>query len=60
MRDSFPELQLVASGGVSRLADVDALAALGMAGVIVGKALYEGQIEWAELAAMGQKQGEAC
>ena len=36
---------LIASGGVSSLADLRVLAALGVEGAIVGKALYTGQID---------------
>ncbi|MDQ3322472.1 MAG: 1-(5-phosphoribosyl)-5-[(5-phosphoribosylamino)methylideneamino]imidazole-4-carboxamide isomerase [Acidobacteriota bacterium] len=41
----LPELKLIASGGVSRIEDIDALEKIGCAGVIVGKAIYEGRIE---------------
>jgi phosphoribosylformimino-5-aminoimidazole carboxamide ribotide isomerase len=41
-------LQVVASGGVASLADVSAVRRAGLAGVIVGRALYEGQIDLAE------------
>ena len=37
-------MKIVASGGVSSLDDVRALAALGLYGAIVGKALYTGDI----------------
>ena len=37
-------VEVVASGGVASLADVRACKAAGLAGVIVGKALYEGRI----------------
>ncbi len=37
----FPELTLIASGGVSSKEDVEALARIGISEVIVGKALYE-------------------
>jgi phosphoribosylformimino-5-aminoimidazole carboxamide ribotide isomerase len=40
-------LPVVASGGVASLADVEACRAAGVAGVIVGKALYEGRIDLA-------------
>ncbi len=40
----FPDLQLVASGGVSSVADLEELTAIGCAGAIVGKAFFEGQI----------------
>ena len=38
---------MVASGGVASLADVEACRAAGLAGVIVGKALYERRIDLA-------------
>ncbi|BDG04375.1 1-(5-phosphoribosyl)-5-[(5-phosphoribosylamino) methylideneamino] imidazole-4-carboxamide isomerase [Anaeromyxobacter oryzae] len=37
-------VEVVASGGVASLADVEACKVAGVAGVIVGKALYEGRI----------------
>lgn len=39
----FPELDVIASGGVGRLEDLVRLAEMGCAGAIVGRALYEGQ-----------------
>ncbi len=41
-------VEVVASGGVASLADVRACKAAGLAGVIVGKALYEGRIDLSE------------
>lgn len=41
-------LDLVASGGVSSLADVRALAGLGLYGAIIGKAYYTGAVSLAE------------
>lgn len=43
-------IQLIASGGVSSAADLEALKALGCNGAIVGKAIYEGKITLKELA----------
>ena len=40
----FPQLKLVASGGVSSLQDLETLAGIGCAGAIVGKAIYENRI----------------
>jgi phosphoribosylformimino-5-aminoimidazole carboxamide ribotide isomerase len=40
----FPDLKLVASGGVSDIADLETLNAVGCDGAIVGKAFYEGKI----------------
>lgn len=40
----FPDIQLIASGGVSSIADLEALNAIGCAGAIVGKAFFEDKI----------------
>lgn len=41
---NFPSLELVASGGIRDVADLESLTALGCRGTIVGKAFFEGQI----------------
>jgi phosphoribosylformimino-5-aminoimidazole carboxamide ribotide isomerase len=41
-------VRVIASGGISSLDDVRAVCAGGLAGVIVGRALYEGRIELRE------------
>lgn len=41
---SFPDLYLVASGGVSSVGDIEALTAVGCAGAIIGKAFFEDKI----------------
>ncbi len=46
---TFPELQLVASGGVSCLNDIEVLQKVGCKGVIIGKALYESRINLGDL-----------
>ena len=46
---AFPELQLIASGGVSSIEDVEEVSAIGCSGVIIGKALYEGNIKLHQL-----------
>ena len=46
----IPSLYLIASGGVSSMADIHALDAAGVPSVIFGKALYEGRITLEELA----------
>jgi len=46
---SFPQLHLVASGGVSNLDDLRELKRIGADGVIVGKAIYEGKVTLEEL-----------
>ena len=45
----LPQLKLIASGGVSRIEDVHELEKIGCAGVIIGKAIYEGKISLREL-----------
>lgn len=40
----FPSLKLVASGGVSKMDDLEKLRDLGLYGAIVGKAIYENRI----------------
>ena len=47
---SVPDLKLIASGGVSDIEDVDELEKIGCAGVIIGKAIYEGKINLNQLA----------
>lgn len=47
--EEFPEIQLIASGGVSKIEDVHALKSSGCTGAIIGKAIYEGKISLAEL-----------
>lgn len=41
---AFPDIELVASGGVRDVADLEALTALGCGGTLVGKAFFEGKI----------------
>lgn len=47
--ERFPQLHLIASGGVSRIDDLYRLEEKGCRGVIIGKALYEGRITLPEL-----------
>ncbi|AUD06707.1 1-(5-phosphoribosyl)-5-[(5-phosphoribosylamino)methylideneamino]imidazole-4-carboxamide isomerase [Spirosoma pollinicola] len=49
MQDQFPNLNIIASGGVSNMADIETLADMGVYGVIVGKAIYEGRVTLKEL-----------
>ena len=46
----FPDLKLVASGGVSSIEDLKELKAINCWGAIIGKAIYEGRISLKELA----------
>lgn len=49
IQDKCPDLQIIASGGVSGIEDVEKLAEMNIYGVIIGKAIYEGRIKLAEL-----------
>ena len=49
MMEVYPELHLIASGGVSSIADIEALDAAGIPAVVFGKAIYEGKIDLKEL-----------
>jgi phosphoribosylformimino-5-aminoimidazole carboxamide ribotide isomerase len=47
--NAYPELHLIASGGVSSMDDIIALDAAGIPAVVFGKAIYEGRINLREL-----------
>ena len=47
--DAYPELHLIASGGVSSIEDINALDEAGIPAVVFGKAIYEGRIDLREL-----------
>ncbi|SFF28037.1 1-(5-phosphoribosyl)-5-[(5-phosphoribosylamino)methylideneamino]imidazole-4-carboxamide isomerase [Spirosoma endophyticum] len=49
MQDQFPKLDIIASGGVSNMSDIETLADMDIFGVIVGKAIYEGRVTLKEL-----------
>ncbi|SNC63103.1 1-(5-phosphoribosyl)-5-[(5-phosphoribosylamino)methylideneamino] imidazole-4-carboxamide isomerase [Hymenobacter gelipurpurascens] len=51
LRQTLPAARLIASGGVTTMADVEALAEIGMHGAIIGKAIYEGTITLQQLKA---------
>jgi phosphoribosylformimino-5-aminoimidazole carboxamide ribotide isomerase len=46
---TFPAIKLIASGGVSGMEDLENLKQIGVDGVIVGKAIYEGRVDIEEL-----------
>lgn len=50
LRSRFPDLFVIASGGVGDLEDLNALGRAGCDAAIVGKAFYEGRITLAQLA----------
>lgn len=45
----YPDLDFIASGGVSNINDVIKLTDIGVESIIIGKAIYEGHIELSEL-----------
>ena len=47
--ETYPELHLIASGGVSSKEDIEALDAAGIPAVVFGKAIYEGRIDLREV-----------
>jgi phosphoribosylformimino-5-aminoimidazole carboxamide ribotide isomerase len=46
----FPDVQIIASGGVSKIEDIKLLRSTGVKGVVIGKAIYENKIDLKELA----------
>lgn len=49
LQDKCPDLNIIASGGISGLADVEKLAEMKIYGVIIGKAIYENRISLVDL-----------
>ncbi len=49
LQDRAPGLNIIASGGVSNMGDLETLADMGLFGAIVGKAIYEGRVTLKEL-----------
>jgi phosphoribosylformimino-5-aminoimidazole carboxamide ribotide isomerase len=49
IKQKLPQLFLIASGGVTRIDEIKNLDQIGVNGVIIGKALYEGIIELSQL-----------
>lgn len=47
--NAYPQLHLIASGGVSSIKDIQALDEAGIPAVVFGKAIYEGKINLKEL-----------
>ncbi len=47
--DKFPELKVIASGGVTTIKDVEKLREIGVDGIIIGKAIYEETIKLIDL-----------
>lgn len=47
--EKFPEINLIASGGVTSMKDIEEVEKIGCRGVIIGKAIYEGRIKLSDL-----------
>jgi phosphoribosylformimino-5-aminoimidazole carboxamide ribotide isomerase len=60
IQHSFPQIELVASGGISNALDILELDKQGIPAVIVGKAIYEEKISEHELSNLFTKQLKIC
>ena len=49
LKEEFPSLHFIASGGISKITDIENLERAGCSGAIVGKALYEGLLNPSDL-----------
>ena len=58
--EAFPDLNLIASGGVSHVNELYQLMEIGLEGAIVGKAIYEGKISLKELEQFIIKNTKIC
>ena len=47
--NDYVDIDIIASGGVATMNDLELLAEIGVAGAIVGKALYEGRIDLVDI-----------
>ena len=52
MKEKFPQLNIIASGGIRTIDDIKELSGIGIYGVVVGKALLSGQIKISDLNAI--------
>ncbi|MEL7118423.1 MAG: 1-(5-phosphoribosyl)-5-[(5-phosphoribosylamino)methylideneamino]imidazole-4-carboxamide isomerase [Bacteroidota bacterium] len=51
IREKLPELNLIASGGVTTVRELEELQEIGCYGAIIGKAIYEGKLNFKDLRA---------
>jgi phosphoribosylformimino-5-aminoimidazole carboxamide ribotide isomerase len=49
LKVAFPDLKIIASGGVTSLAEIEELDKTGIYGAVIGKAIYEGKIGLSDL-----------
>lgn len=54
IRTEFPELRLIASGGITNMEELEELHNIGCYGAIIGKAIYEGHLTMADLTAAAE------
>ena len=47
--EKFPEMYLIASGGVTHISELEALDKAKIPAAIIGKAIYEGKIQLSDL-----------
>ena len=54
LRKAYPELDIMASGGIGHAGHIDALSEAGISSVVIGKALYENRINLSQLRTLNQ------
>lgn len=54
IREKFPELRLLASGGITSVSDIEKLNEMGVYGAVIGKAYYEGKLSLDDLSKFTQ------
>ena len=58
VRSMAPDAEILAAGGIARMGDLRRLAAVGIDGAVIGRALYEGKIDLGDaLAEFGDQPG---
>jgi len=56
----YPQLEIIASGGVRNIKDLKKLSKIGLTGVVIGKAIYENKISLNDLKSMREKKIVPC
>jgi phosphoribosylformimino-5-aminoimidazole carboxamide ribotide isomerase len=49
IQKAYPDIKVIASGGISAISEIEKLNEMGIYGVVMGKAYYEGRIKLSEL-----------
>ena len=60
MLEHDSDIQLIASGGIGSMKDIEALAEINVESVVVGKAIYEGKISIENIQTWNEKEVDAC